>query len=70
MIGWMAPLVIRVWEKSPIFSSAVGMLARLVCVGRASSVYSCEAKKNTFFLLPPLSRLSMMPGITTGPPTV
>ena len=45
MIGWMVPFVIRVCEKSPAFSSAVGMLARVMVVGRASSVYSCEMKK-------------------------
>jgi hypothetical protein len=41
------------------------MLARLVVVGRASSVYSCEAKKNSFF---DARRPSMMPGMTIGPP--
>ena len=45
MIGWMVPLVIRVCEKSPAYLGAVGMLARVIAVGRASSVYSCETKK-------------------------
>ena len=29
MIGWMVPFVIRVCEKSPAFSSAVGMFVRV-----------------------------------------
>ena len=35
----------RVCEKSPLYSSPVGMFARVVDVGRASSTNSCEPKK-------------------------
>jgi hypothetical protein len=44
------------------------MFARLVVVGRASSVYSCEPKKYSFRVPPFPLRLSISPGMTTGPP--
>ena len=69
VIGWMTPLVVRVCEKSPASSSAVGMLARVIVDGLASSVYSCEPKKYSL-RPPPLPRLSTSQGITTGPPTL
>src|SRR6476620_4473729 len=65
MIGWMVPFVMRVCEKSPARSSAVGRLDRAVTLGRASSVYSCDTKK---YVLLFIFRLSYTFGITSGPP--
>src|SRR2546426_5426941 len=46
IIGMTAPAEFRVFEKSPLRSAAVGMLAILVVVGCAIWVNSWETKKN------------------------
>src|SRR5215472_16485396 len=50
-IGMICPAALRVLEKSPSRSAAVGMFVVMVLVGCAICVNSCEMKKNSRRLL-------------------
>src|SRR5437588_221559 len=65
MIGNRVPLLLRVWEKLPWRSSAVGVYLVWLPPPTNWPVYSWEKKKNNFFL----SVLKCL-GIKTGPPKV
>src|SRR5260370_20949325 len=58
-----SPLLSTLCEKSPLFSSAVGIIKNLVAAGASVGQISCEKKKNNLLL----SELNL-PGQWIGPP--
>src|SRR5258708_32682469 len=63
MIGMRAPELVTVCEKSPVRSSAVGMVKRLVAIDLLR-MESSEEKKNSLVRL----LLELGPGRIGGPP--
>jgi hypothetical protein len=66
LIQRSCPWLLKVCEKSPFRSAAVGMVLSCSVPGSLRGSRSCEKKKNS------LSRLwlKLVPGMRTGPPIV
>jgi len=60
------PWLSNVCEKSPLRSSAVGMVRVLSAPGSVRGSRSCDQKKNSLSR----PRLKSVPGSSTGPPNV